>query len=230
MNNKSNNRIFGMTKTEFTILVTMGGLLLCVIMLFGGYIIYDLSRPVPAAVLPPTTIPQVVIQPTNSPLPSQPNTPVPQPIFTPTPTFIPAPTKDISQVGTFNNPVPIGIGYTFPGFGTLTVTKSSWLAGQTGFAIVSLSFVCERPADQECDTGVGGFMFSALGDSGSGYSQDYDSSIPSPDFGSFMNPPLYGGGVENGNVGFLITQNETTLKMRVNLFLKEGEVYFKISN
>ncbi len=32
MNNKSNNRIFGMTKTEFTILVTMGGLLLCVIM------------------------------------------------------------------------------------------------------------------------------------------------------------------------------------------------------
>ena len=45
-----------------------------------------------------------------------------------------------------------------------------------------------------------------------------------------MNPPLYGGGVENGNIGFLITKNETTLKMRVNLFLKEGEVYFKISN
>lgn len=202
MKNKSNNRIFGMTKTEFTILVTMGGLLLCVLMLFGGYIIYDLSRPVPAAVLPPTTVPQVVIQPT----------------------------KDSSQTGTFNNPVPIGIGYTFPGLGTLTVTKSSWIAGQTGYAIVSLSFVCERPADQECDTGVGGFMFSALGDSGNGYSQDYDSSIPSPDFGSFMNPPLYGGGVENGNVGFLITQNETSLKMRVNLFLKEGEVYFKISN
>jgi len=232
MNNKSNNRIFGMTKTELTILVIMGGLLLCVIMLFGGYIIYDLNRPIPAAVIPPTAIPQVVIQPTNSPLPIQPNTPIPQPVFTPTPTYIPAPTTSTStsEFGTFNNPVPIGVGYTFPGLGTMTVINSSWLSGQTGFAIVALSFVCERPADQECDTGVGGFMFSALGNSGNGYSKDNDTSIPSPDFGSFMNPPLYGGGVENGNIGFLITQNETSLKMRVNLFLKEGEVYFKISN
>lgn len=230
MNNKSNNRIFGMTKTEFTIFATMGGLLLCIIMLFGGYIIYDLSRPVPLAVLPPTAIPQVVIQPTNSPLPSQPNTPIPQPIFTSTPTLIPAPTKDLSENGSFNNPVPIGIGYTFPGLGTMTVIKSSWLAGQTGYAIVSLSFVCERPADQQCDTGVGEFMFSALGNSGNGYNREYDSTIPRPDFGSFTNPPLYGGGVENGNIGFLITQNESSLKMRVNLFLKEGEVYFTISN
>lgn len=219
-----------MTKTEFTILITMGGLLLCVIMLFGGYIIYDLSRPIPVAAIPPTSIPQVVIQPTNSPLPSQPNTPVPQPVFTSTPTFIPVSTSSSPQIGTFNNPVPIGVGYTFPGLGTMTVVKSSWLSGQTGFAIVALTFVCERPADQECDTGVGGFMFSALGNSGNGYSKDNDTSIPSPDFGSFMNPPLYGGGVENGNIGFLITQNETSLKMRVNLFLKDDEVYFKISN
>lgn len=230
MNNKTNNRIFGMTKTEFTILVTMGGLLLCVIMLFGGYIIYDLSRPTPVAVIPPTSVPQVIVQPTNSPVPNQPNTSVPQLVFTPTPTYIPAPTTVSSQVGSFNSPVPIGVGYTFPGLGTMTVVKSSWLSSQTGYAIVTLSFVCERPADQQCDTGVGGFMFSAIGGSGNGYNREYDSTIPSPDFGSFTNPPLYGGGVETGNMGFLITQNETTLKMRVNLFLKEGEVYFNISN
>ncbi len=230
MKNKPNNRIFGMTKTEFLIFITLGGLLLCVIVLFGGYIIYDLSRPTPIAVLPPTPTLLSIIQPTNSPLLNPTNTSISQPVLVSTPTLIPAPTTISSQFGTFNNPVPIGVGYTFPGLGTMTVVSSSWLSSQTGYAIITLSFVCERPADQQCDTGVGEFMFSAIGDSGNGYNREYDSTIPLPDFGSFTNPPLYGGGVENGNIGFLITQNETGLKMRVNLFLKEGEVYFKISN
>lgn len=230
MNNKSNNRIFGMTKTEFTIFATMGGLLLCVIMLFGGYIIYDLSRPVPVAVLPPTAIQQVVVQPTNSPLPSQPNTPVPQSTSTTAPTHAPAPTT-APQVGTFNNPVPIGTGYKYPGYGTLTVINSSWSSGQTGFAIVNLSFTCERPANQECDLVVSGsFMLSALGNSGNGYNQEFDTAIPEPGFASMFNPPLYGGGTENGYVGFLITNNESSLLMRAQIFLKEGDVYFKISN
>ena len=158
MNNKPNNRIFGMTQTELIIVVIMGGLLLCVIVLFGGYIFYDLNRPTPVAVVLPTSIPQNFIQPTNSPLPIlPPNTPIPQPTFTTTPTSIPAPTTS-SQIGTFNSPIPIGIGYKFPGLGTMTVVRSSWLSGQTGFAIVALSFICERPADQECDTGVGGLL------------------------------------------------------------------------
>jgi hypothetical protein len=228
MNHKTNNRIFGMNKTEFTILVTMGGLLLCVITLFGGYIIYDLNRPAPVAVIPPTSIPQVVIQPTNSPLPSQPNTPTPLPVFTPTPTDIPAPTAASPPIGTFNNPVPIGVGYTFPGFGTLTVLNSSWLSGQTGFAIVKLSFVCERPAGQECD--LFRFMLSALGNSGNGYNQKYESAIPKPRFGSIANPPLYGGGTETGYVGFLIKGNESSLLMRGQIFSQDGDVYFKISN
>jgi hypothetical protein len=69
MNNKSNNRIFGMSKTEFTIVVVMGGFLLCVITLFGGYIIYDLNRSSSVAALPPTFAP-----PTIQPLPI--NTPI----------------------------------------------------------------------------------------------------------------------------------------------------------
>ena len=128
MNKNPNNRIFGMTQNELIILITMGGLLLCVIILFGGYIIYNLNRSGPVAVIPPTSMPQPVIQPTNPPLPIQsPNNPVPQPTFTSAPTNISAPTTS-SKFGTFNNPVPIGIGYTFPGFGTLTVIKFSWLS------------------------------------------------------------------------------------------------------
>ena len=231
MSKKQNRRILGMTQRELIILVTMGGLLVCVIVLFGGYVIYDLNLASPVTVQPPTSIPQPVIQPTNSPLPIQPsNTPLPQLSFTSTPTFISAPTID-NQIGNFNNPIPIGIGHTYPGFGTLTVLESSWLPGQTGFAIVKLSFTCERPAGQECDLVVSGrFMLSALGDSGNGYNQEFDTAIPEPGFGSFDNPPLYGGGTETGYVGFLITGNENSLLMRVQIFLQEGDVYFKISN
>lgn len=231
MNKKSNNRILGMTQTELIIFVTMGGLLLCAIALFGGYILYDLNRSNPVAILPQTSTPQLITQPTNSPLPLQPSsTPFPQPILITTPTLIPVPTT-ADQIGTFYNPIPIGVGYTYPGFGTLTVMDSSWQPGQTGFAIVKLSFTCERPASQECDLVVSGhFVLSALGNSGNGYNQEFDSAIPEPGFGSFTNPPLYGGGIETGYVGFLITGDESSLLMRAQIFLQEGDVYFKISN
>jgi len=137
-------------------------------------------------------------------------------------------TLPVLQSGTFNNPVPIGVGYTFPGLGTLTVIKSSWFPGQTGFAIVQIFFSCERPAGQECDTG--NFMFDALGGSGNGYSREFDSAIPEPDFGTFINPPVYGGGVEKGYAGFLIKNNESTLMMRVQLLYEDGEFFFTISN
>ena len=91
MNKKTNNRILGMTRTEFLILATMGSLLRCVMALFGGYIIYDLNRSNPVAVLPPTSMPQP-IQPTNSPLPIKPSdTPIPQFTEIPLPSETPIP-------------------------------------------------------------------------------------------------------------------------------------------
>jgi hypothetical protein len=96
MNKKTNKRFLGMTQTELLILVTMGGLLLCVLALFGGYIIYDLNRSNPVAVLPPTLMPQSIIQPTiqptNSPLPVKPlDTLIPQLTDTPLPSATPIP-------------------------------------------------------------------------------------------------------------------------------------------
>ena len=150
---------------------------------------------------------------------------VPQSPQTATPISAVAP-----QLGTFDNPVPIGSGYKYPGLGTFTVIESEWLSGQTGFAIVKLSLTCERPASQECDLVVSDrFTFDALGNSGNGYSQEFNSAIPEPDFASFINPPLYGGGTETGYVGFLITNNENSLLMRVQPFLEDSYVYFKIS-
>lgn len=110
MNKKTNKRILGMTKTEFLILVTMGGLLLCVLALFGGYIIYDLNRANSVAVLPPTSMPQSIIQPTiqptlqptNSPLPVKPlDTLIPQSTETLLPSETPIPpTRSLNQVNT----------------------------------------------------------------------------------------------------------------------------------
>ena len=134
------------------------------------------------------------------------------------------------QLGTFDNPIPIGSGYNYPGLGTLTVIESEWIPGQTGFAIVKLSFTCERPANQECDIFISdSFMFDALGDSGNGYSEEYNSVIPEPNFAWPLNPPLYGGGTETGYIGLLITNNENSLIMRARTFFEDGYVYFKIS-
>ena len=133
----------------------------------------------------------------------------------------------LGPIGSFDNPVPIGNDFTFPGLGTLRVVSSSWRSGQTGFAIVNLEFRCERPSGQECDTGD--LMFAVVGGSGNGYEQKFDSAIPEPTFGSFANPPVYGGGRERGNAGFLITGSESSLKMRVGLFLEDTDYFFNIS-
>jgi hypothetical protein len=142
-----------------------------------------------------------------------------------------SPSTSGNQIGTFNNPVPIGTGYKYPGFGTLTVINSGWLPNQTGMAIVKLSFTCERPAGQECDlAATESFQLSVLGNSGNGYNQEFNSTIPEPGFGVFDNPPLYGGGTQTGYVGFLITGNENSLLMRAQIFLQQSYVYIKISN
>lgn len=109
----------------------------------------------------------------------------------------------------------------------MTVEESRWRPGQTGLAIVYLSFACERPADQACDTGD--FLLDAVGKSGSGYKREFESAIPEPDFGSFVNPDVYGGATEKGYVGFLITQHETSLMMKAVIMYQNEEVFFNIS-
>ncbi len=69
-----------MTQTQLLILFTMGGLLLCVIVLFGGYIFYDLNSSNSVSVMPSTSMPQPV---------ESSNTPTPPSTFTTTPTNIP---------------------------------------------------------------------------------------------------------------------------------------------
>jgi hypothetical protein len=257
VSNQKPQRYLNLTRNELTIIVVLGGLLLCVLAVFGIYIMYDLSRPLAVAAAP-SAIPQTessqtqlqspsphpVAYPTlpaewtatSNPGPSATKTPQPTvttgPSNTPAPTNTPGPTlappaTATAPVATFNNPVPIGTSYTWPGTGTLTVKKSDWKPGQTGYAIVLLSFSCERPADQTCDTGH--FLLHAVGGSGNGYSRGFDTAIPEPGFGSFTNPPPHGGGHEEGYAGFLITSSETTLAMQVGIFLQDGEWYFKLS-
>ena len=69
-----------MTQTQLLILFIMGGLLLCVMVLFGWYIFSDLNSSNSVAVIPPTSTTQPV-QPSN--------TPILLPTFTTTPTNIP---------------------------------------------------------------------------------------------------------------------------------------------
>lgn len=135
----------------------------------------------------------------------------------------------MNALGTYNNPVQVGNGFRFAGHGTMTVTEARWQPGQTGVAVVEISFTCERPADQPCDTGD--FMFDAVGSSGVTYQQEYSGAVPEPPFGSFMNDEVYGGGTQTGYVGFLITGSEEWLMMRVEIFLEieRDPVFFTIS-
>jgi Tfp pilus assembly protein PilN len=160
----------------------------------------------------------------------------PPPTLTITPTYSPAPTKTLSPsptllptvippLGTRNNPVPKTFPFRFGGLGVLSI-QSQWQPGQTGLAIVHLTFSCERPSDQVCDTG--NFMLDVAGSSGTVYERVFEIGIPEPTFGSFMNPEVYGGGNISGYAGFLITSPENSLQLRVRLFLQEGEVFFSL--
>jgi hypothetical protein len=226
MNKKAKKRILGLTQREFLILATMGGLVLCIMVLFGGYIIYDLNRPIPAAP-PPTSMPQLIVQQTITPSPV-PSTPISEITSTIAPTNTPVSTSS-DLLGTYENPVPMGTDYTFPEFGTLTVVKSYWSPGQTGLAIAELSFTCELPAGQECRLQLA-FRLDALGSTGNGYKQPFDATVPLPEFISLLNPPIFGGGTITGNVGFVITNEENFLLMRVQHFPDRVTYFFRISD
>lgn len=128
--------------------------------------------------------------------------------------------------GTRGNPVPQGTPYEFPGLGSFTV-KSEWSQGQTGLAIVFIEFTCERPSSQKCN--ILEFMLAAVGSSGTVYEQSFDLSIPQPLFWDFMSSDVYGGGTLSGYAGFKLTRPETSLQMRVGIFLEFEEVFFDIS-
>jgi hypothetical protein len=95
MNKKANKRTSGLTQTELLILITMSGILLCATVLFGGYIIYALNRPIPVAI-PPTSMPTLVTQPSIQPTDT--STLVPK--ATARPTFTAIPTATIFVIPT----------------------------------------------------------------------------------------------------------------------------------
>jgi hypothetical protein len=168
MHKKANKRILGMTQTELLILVAMSGLLLCVIVFFGGYIIYNLNRPIPIA-SPPTSMPTLFTQPSVRPA----NTSTLVPKATARPTFTTIPTATSFVIPTISIPTE-----------TITATTTATLAAtptvtpvpiETLIANLSLCeitiyedyrFIIKYPAIWGCDkidntfvnTGPGGFI------------------------------------------------------------------------
>jgi hypothetical protein len=259
MNQHPLGKFLGLTRNELRIVLSMGGALVVVIMLFEAYVLYNANRAAPVDL--PTTIPTIysspaiigyqpapsltgwptatsattipttpTIPPTRTPRPTStpPPTNTPRPTRTPTATTVPtqpSPTATM-QVGTSSNPVPMGSGFMFPDLGTLTVTKSSWAPGQTGLTVVELSFLCGRATGERCNTSK--LMFDVLGSSGLGYERYFDPEVPEPSFGYYLDPYLYGGETATGNAGFIIKNSESSLVMRVHVFLEEGEFFFRI--
>ena len=105
MDKKANKRILGMTQTELLILITMSGLLLCGIVIFGGYVIYGLNHSIPVAI-PPTSIPTLLTQ--RSIRLNNTSTLVPKATATPKatarPTFTEIPTATLFVIPTISIP------------------------------------------------------------------------------------------------------------------------------
>lgn len=168
-------------------------------------------------------VPTNTAGPTNTPKPTEP----PRATNTPKPTKTPAPTK-APKVGTRSNPVAVGTGYDFPGYGPMKVTEGRYAPGTTGIAIANISFTCTRPSDQSCS--VLDFLLDAIGSSGTNYEQEFSSSVPEPSFWDFMTDDVYGGGTKEGYAGFLIKQPEDSVLMRVSVgFSSDDPVFFVIT-
>ncbi|MEI7846901.1 MAG: hypothetical protein WCK35_13955 [Chloroflexota bacterium] len=86
MGKMTDQKILGMTRRELFILGSLGGLLLCVVLAFLGYIFYDQNRPVQTVVGLPTQTNIIVLQPTDLPSVQASITPVLPIIETPRPT------------------------------------------------------------------------------------------------------------------------------------------------
>lgn len=185
----------------------------------------------PATMLPsitPSRTPSKTpsLTPTRTPSLTPTKTPTRTPSRTPTNTTTPTstPTATLPPLGTYLNPVPIGSSAAFPGLGSLTVLQSSWTPGKAGLVIVELSFTCDPSAAQACD--LGDFIIHAEGSSGHSYVRDFDPAIPEPAFGLDQPARLNAGATATGYFGFVVTEDENSLRMRVQVFLQEGEIFF----
>lgn len=162
------------------------------------------------------------------------NTAVPTPLPAATITAAPTsfPTLDQTTAaqlpeGSSGKPVQVGSSYRFDGYGKMTVTGFSWIAGRKGMAVANLAFECERPAEEICATEM--YTFALVGSSGAAYPSENDPSVPQPWFGSITNLPTYGGKTELGNVGFVVPNPESGMLVKVGFALEPGdEVYFAL--
>lgn len=231
MKQRRKTSLFGMTQGELAIMFFVI-VLFCVAVLIVGYIIY-ISRPIIPAAMPPTTTPPPTTVPTltpiNPPLPLAATATIP-PLYTatPIPTDTATPLTPTSG-GTLDNPFPIGTSYTVTGLGTLTLLNTSWIPDQKNWAIATLTFRCERPYGQICNTTD--FVLTTLGaTTQKTYQQSpSDPAIPNPSFSNLDNPPVPGGVTFSGYAGWNITKPESGLLMRVEVFGQTGAVYFKMT-
>lgn len=160
--------------------------------------------------------------PTYTPYPTF--TAYPTPILTPTNILAPSNTPII---GAIENPVLIGREYLIPGYGIMKVLGSNWGSEQLGIAIIYLSFTCDRPHNQTCNTDE--FILEAIGETGKVYPRDFTAEIPKPRFSEFGRSEIQGGETTKGFVGFLITQPESALVLHVRVLFQDIEAFFRIS-
>jgi hypothetical protein len=185
-----------------------------------GWVVVSGTQVTVTATPPPTS----TRTPTPTALPSS----TPRPTNTPfgAPTATPIPPTATPQLGIYTNPVPVGSGFTIPDFGTLKVVRASWERGQTGLAIVELSFVCEGTAGQSCDTST--LILTAIGSSGTRYRRTFDGQVPEPPFGQGPNALVSGGGTATGNAGFIVQNSENSLMIQVQVLQRVGQFYMWI--
>jgi hypothetical protein len=193
---------------------------------FGAQIVADVKHSLTSTVAALTatspTKADAFSVPTSIKLPTN----TPRPVVTSAPTRTPRPTAT-PELGTRTNPIAIGDPVQIPGYGTMLVSGSEWSPGMTGVAIIVIDFFCERPSDQSCS--VLDFLLDAIGGSGTTYIQEFSGSVPLPGFWDPMTADVFGGGEKQGYAGFLITQYEDTLVMRVNAGFNQFILFFNIT-
>jgi hypothetical protein len=177
MQNKANQRILGMTRSQLLILGALGGVFLCVVLAFGGYIIFGSTRSVPAA-LPPTSIPTVSTLTTQLPVAAQPtirstNTATSIPKAPSRPTFTAIPTGTSFVVPTLSIPtaIPTATETLVPPppeipieFLLANLTKCEKVIYDTYWVVLKYPTIwgCDKRESLIKSTGPGGFMEISL--------------------------------------------------------------------
>lgn len=143
------------------------------------------------------------------------------------------------EVGTKNNPVPLGNkyldppgGYKFPGIGTLVIYESSWDPNVDGVMNLFMALICDPPYTQQCAPSM--FTLNAVGGSGTTYdvltTDDYLSQVSplfeiNPQTQDILGNPLK---IYRGFTYFNLTKQEKHLVLRVHLSGQQDDVFFKM--